>query len=98
MRTKETNPYAIATAEKINRDIQKIFHERMKELGLSQQTLGEKMGKSRSNIAVLLSQKNVMSLTSIIDFCVNLELDFRILFEKEVKTRVQVSKVESSDK
>jgi transcriptional regulator with XRE-family HTH domain len=73
---------AFKIAEDLNAEIRKLFTARMKTLGMTQEEVSRRMGKSRSNVAVLLTQNNIMSLPVIIDFCRALDLDMKMLFNE----------------
>jgi len=86
---KDKQTFEIATS--MMADIRKTFSTRMKSLGLSQTQLAKRMGKTRSNVAVLMTQPNIISLPVIIDFCKALDLDFQISFrEREPSVSVKL--------
>ena len=79
---RKNNEKEYTFADVLNADIRKIIKDRLKELDINQTELAKRMGKSRANISVLLSQHNVLSIPSIIAFCKALDMEFQIKFEK----------------
>jgi len=74
---------AFAEAKQATDELRRLFKTRMKELGLRQVDLARKMGKSRANLAVLLSQDNVLSLSVILEFCYALDLDLNLVISEK---------------
>jgi len=78
MRRIEDN-HTFFEAMEITRKLRRIFVARMKELGFNQTELARRLGKTRANVSVLLSQGNVLSLPVILEFCGALDLNIDIV-------------------
>ncbi len=82
---------ALKIANQINFEIKNTIINRMEELSLTHEQLAEKMKKSSSNVSVLLTQDNILSIPTIVEFCLALGIDIAVLFGKRA-SRVKIVK------
>lgn len=82
---------ALKIANQINFEIKNTIINRMEELSLTHEQLAEKMKKSSSNVSVLLTQDNILSIPTIVEFCLALGIDIAVLFGKRT-SRVKIVK------
>lgn len=78
-------------ARDVNAQIRAIIIKRLKSLGWNQSKLAERMGKSRACVSVLLTQDNILSIPTIIEFCKALDLGFDIILRERPYDAVKVS-------
>lgn len=64
MKKKPLSPEQLADAERLKA----IYDEKKKELGLSQESLAEKLGVSQSAVAQIMAGKNVLNLKRAVEF------------------------------
>lgn len=81
-RFKSENEECNKIAKMINKQVRDAFFKKMKELGINQSKLAEMMGKSRANISVLLTQDNIMTIPTIVEFCKILGLGFDLCIKE----------------
>jgi transcriptional regulator len=83
-RFKSENEECNKIAKMINKQVRDAFFKKMKELGINQSKLAELMGKSRANISVLLTQDNILTIPTIVEFCKVLGLGFDLCIKEGV--------------
>ncbi len=81
-RFKSENEECNKIAKMINKQVRDAFFKKMKELGINQSKLAELMGKSRANISVLLTQDNILTIPTIVEFCKVLGLGFDLCIKE----------------
>jgi plasmid maintenance system antidote protein VapI len=88
---KQDHSAAMVIARDVNAQIREIIIKRIKTLGWNQSKLAERMGKSRACVSVLLTQDNILSIPTIIEFCKALDLGFDLILRERVGDAVKVS-------
>lgn len=88
---KQDHSAAMVIARDVNAQIREIIIKRIKTLGWNQSKLAEHMGKSRACVSVLLTQDNILSIPTIIEFCKALDLGFDLILRERVGDAVKVS-------
>ncbi len=92
MGKKADNVAAMNVAKGLNQQIRDAILKRIKDKGITQSKLADIMGKSRANVSILLTQANVMTIPTIVEFCRALDLGFDIILKEECDVSVKVSK------
>ena len=92
MGRKSNSANATNIAKVLNQKIRDAILKRIKDTGSNQSKLAAMMDKSRANVSVLLNQDNVMTIPTIIEFCLALDLGFDIVIKEKADVSIKVSK------